>query len=137
MKIVQYKPMQITIDTLGFAEVFIDIIVQHGPPRPSQLDCTSRLSRYLKVLVFFVLLPGRQANYNLVLVVNLLKKMLRDKPMQIPIDVSRLFRLNYQWSRLSLHLQVLIPPILLSSWIAVTAHTSPYEEDIILCSRFN
>ena len=96
MKMIHYKPMQITMDALGFAEVFIDLIVRHGSPRPPRLDRTSRLNRYLKVLVFFVLLPGWQANYDLVLVVDLLKKMLRDEPLQIPIDVPRLPRLNYQ-----------------------------------------
>ena len=43
------------------AEVFIDLIVRHGPPRPPQLDHISRLSYCLKVLVFSVQLPRRQA----------------------------------------------------------------------------
>ena len=38
MKVVHYKSIQITIDALGFAEVFIDFIVRHGPPRPPQLN---------------------------------------------------------------------------------------------------
>ena len=70
------------IDAPGLAEVFIDLIVRHGLPWPPRLDCTSRLSCHLKVLVFFVLLPRRQANYNLVFVIDLLKKMLRDEPVQ-------------------------------------------------------
>ena len=69
MKMIHYKLIQITIDALGLAEIFIDLIVQHGPPRPPRLDCTLVLSCYLKVLVFFVLLPRRQANYNSTLVV--------------------------------------------------------------------
>ena len=42
-----------------------------------------RFSFYLKVLIFFVLLPRRQANYNLILIVDRLKKMLRNKLVQI------------------------------------------------------
>ena len=49
------------IDILGPAEVFIDLIVRHGPPRSPQLDRTLRLSRHLKVLVFFMLLLTHQA----------------------------------------------------------------------------
>ena len=90
MKMVHYKPMQITRDALGLAEVFMDLIVRHGPPRPPRLDCTSRLSHHLKVLVFFVLLPRRQANYDSILIVDRLKKILRDEPVQIPIDAPRL-----------------------------------------------
>ena len=91
MKMVHYKPMQITRDALGLAEVFMDLIVRHGPPRPPRLDCTSRLSRYLKVLVIFLLLPGRQANYDSILVVvDRLRKMLRNEPVQITIDAPAL-----------------------------------------------
>ena len=86
---VHYKTAQM-IDTFGPAEVFIDLIVPYGPPWPPQLDRILRLSRYLKVLVFFVLLPKRQANYNSILVVDRLKKILRDESMQIPIDAPRL-----------------------------------------------
>ena len=68
---------------LPIAEVFIDLIVRHGPPRPPRLYRTLRLSRHLKVLVFFMLLPRRQANYDLILVVDRIKKMLRDEPVQI------------------------------------------------------
>ena len=59
-KMIHNKPMQM-IDAPGLAEVLIDLIVRHSPPRPPQLDYTSRLSCHLKVLVFFVLLPRRQA----------------------------------------------------------------------------
>ena len=86
---VHYKLAQI-IDIFGPAEVFIDLIVRHGPPWPPRLDCILRLSCYLKVLVFFVLLPKRQANYDSILVVNWLRKILRNEPVQIPIDAPRL-----------------------------------------------
>ena len=87
MKMVHYKPIQITRDALGLTEVFMDLIVRHGPPLPPRLNCTLRLSCYLKVLVFFVLLPGRQANYDSILiVVDRLWKMLRNEPVQITID---------------------------------------------------
>ena len=82
MKRVHSKPARM-IDAPGLAEVFIDFTVRHGPPWPPRLDCTSRLSRQLKVLVFFVLVPRRQANYDSILVVDRLKKMLRDEPVQI------------------------------------------------------
>ena len=49
------------MNALGLAEVFIVLTVRHIPPRPPQLDCTLRLNRHLKVLVFSVLLPRRQA----------------------------------------------------------------------------
>ena len=85
------KPVQIPIDAPGLAEVFIDLVVGHGPPRPPRLNRTSRLGRHLKVLVFFVLLPRRQVNYDSILViVDRLKKILRDEPVQIPIDAPRL-----------------------------------------------
>ena len=45
---------------------------------------------FRRFLAFFVLLPRRQANYDLILVVNHLKKMLHDEPVQIPIDAPRL-----------------------------------------------
>ena len=50
-KMVHYKPVQITINAPGLAEVFIDLVVRHGPPRPPRLNCTSRLSCHLKVLI--------------------------------------------------------------------------------------
>ena len=68
---------------LPIAEVFIDFIVQHGLLRPPWLYCTLRFSCHLKVLIFFELLPRRQANYNLILVVDRLKKMLHDKLVQV------------------------------------------------------
>ena len=37
IKIIYYKLIQITMDALGLAKVFIDLIVQHSPPWPSQL----------------------------------------------------------------------------------------------------
>ena len=84
---VHYKPVQLTINASGLVEVLIVLIVGHSPPRPPQLNCTSRLSRHLKVLIFFVLLPRRQANYDSILVVVVrLKKMLRNEPVQIMID---------------------------------------------------
>ena len=88
-KIVHSKPAQM-IDAPGLTEVFIDLTVRHGPPRPPWLDCTIRLSRHLKVLVFSVLLPRRQANYDSILIVDRLKKILRDEPVQIPIDAPGL-----------------------------------------------
>ena len=83
IKMIHYKPVQITIDAPGLTEIFIDLIVRHGPPRPPRLDRTLRLSCHLKVLVFFVLLPRRQANYDSILIVDRLKKMLRDESVQI------------------------------------------------------
>ena len=88
-KMVHSKPAQM-IDAPGLAEVFIDLTVRHGLPWPPRLDCTSRLSCHLKVLVFSVLLPRRQANYDSILVVDRLKKMLRNESVQIPIDAPRL-----------------------------------------------
>ena len=44
----------------------------------------------LEVLAFFVLLPSRQVNYELILVVVDRKDMLHDEPVQIPIDAPRL-----------------------------------------------
>ena len=44
---------------------------------------------------------------------------LHNQLMQIRIDVSRLPRLDYQQLRLSLHFQVLIPPVPLSNPITV------------------
>ena len=59
------------VDAPRLAEVFIDLTVQHGPPQPSWLDCTSRLSRHVKVLVFSMLRPRHQANYDSIrLIVN-------------------------------------------------------------------
>ena len=37
-----------------------------------------------------MLLPRRQANYDSILIVDRLKKILRDEPVQIPIDAPRL-----------------------------------------------
>ena len=84
-KMIHYKPVQM-IDAPGLAEVFIDLIVR----RPPRLDRTSRPSHHLKVLVFFVLLPRRQANYDSILIVDRLKKILRNEPVQIPIDAPGL-----------------------------------------------
>ena len=58
---IYYKPEQITINAPGLAEVFIVVTVRHVPPRPPRLDYTLRLNRHLKVLVFSMLLPRRQA----------------------------------------------------------------------------
>ena len=80
---VHNKPVQITIDAPGLAEVLIDLIVWHGLPQPLWLDRTSRLNRYLKVLFLFVLRLRRQTNYNPIYVIDRLKKMLRDEPVQI------------------------------------------------------
>ena len=66
---VHNKPVQITIDAPGLAEVFIVLIVGHSPPRPPRLNCTSRRSCQPKVLAFFVLLPKRQPNYDLILII--------------------------------------------------------------------
>ena len=57
-RMVHYKPVQIKINAPGLVEVFIDLVVRYSPPRPPRLNCTSRLSCNLKVLVFFVLLSG-------------------------------------------------------------------------------
>ena len=114
-KMIHYKPVQMS-DALGFAEVLIDLIVWHGPPRPPRLDHTSRLSHYLKVLFFFVLQLRRQTNYDLILVII----GLQNKPMQISCctrasgDNFRSCNLintisQTQQPRLSLHLQVLVP----------------------------
>ena len=69
------------MDALGLMEVFIDLLVQQGLPRPPWLDRILRLNCYLKVLDFFVLLLRCQINYNLIFVVDRLKKMLRNKPV--------------------------------------------------------
>ena len=58
---VYYKPLQTTIDAPGLAEIFIDLTVWHDLPQPLWLNCTSRLNCHLKVLVFSMLLPRRQA----------------------------------------------------------------------------
>ena len=109
------------INASGLAEVFIVLIVRHSPPRPPRTNCTSRLSCHLKVLVFFVLLPRRQANYDSILVVvDRLKKMLRNEPVQITIDAPRLLQLDHQRLKLSLHLQVLVPAVPLAGSAEVT-----------------
>ena len=65
-------------------------------------------------------------NYNSILViVGWLTKMIHYKPVQITIDAPRLPRLDCQRLRLSLHLQVLVPPVPLSSSTAVTTYASP------------
>ena len=65
---------------------------------------------------------------SILVVVDRLKKMLRDEPVQILIDAPRLPRLDCQRLRLSLHLQVLVPPVPLSSSTAVTAKASPTKK---------
>ena len=131
------------IDALGLTEVFIDLTVYHNLPQPLRLDCTLRLSCHLKVLVFFVLLPRRQANYNSIHVVDRLKKMLRNEPVQISRctwaseDKFRRFSLISRSSRPSKKTRSLPPssgsPIATfrlgcnytpSSSTAVAAHTS-------------
>ena len=58
---------------------------------PLRFNCQhSRPGLHLKFLVFFMLLPQHQENYNLIFVIDRLKMMLHDEPMQIPIDVPRL-----------------------------------------------
>ena len=67
----------------------------------------------------------KNTNYDSILiVVDRLKKMLRDGPVQIPIDAPRLPRLNRQRLRLSLYLQVLTPLVPLMSSTAVTTNAS-------------
>ena len=67
---VLYKPVQITINAPGLAEVFIDLIVRHGPPRPPRLNCTLRLSSHDPILV----------------IVDRLTKMVYYEPVQMTID---------------------------------------------------
>ena len=49
-KMVHSKPAQM-IDAPELAEIFIDLIVWHSIPQPPQLNCTSRLSFHLQILV--------------------------------------------------------------------------------------
>ena len=57
----------------------------------------------------------KNTSYNLILLI----VGLHNQPVQIRIDASRLSRLNCQQLRLSLHLQVLVPPVPLLSLITV------------------
>ena len=72
----------------------------------------------------------KDASYDsLLVVVDWLTKMVHSKPAQM-IDSPRLHRLNRQQLRLSLHLQVLVHPVLLSSSTAVSTYTSPAKISI-------
>ena len=65
----------------------------YSPTRPTTASPTRLYFEahcHLKVLVFSVLLPRRQANYDSTLVVvDRLWKILRDEPVQIPIEAPR------------------------------------------------
>ena len=61
---------------------FINLVIRYSPTQSLQLNNTSKFSYYLKVLVFFILLPRRKANYNSIFVIfNCFKKMLHNKLM--------------------------------------------------------
>ena len=100
-------PMQITINAPGLAEVFIDLVVRHGPPQPPRLDHRRlRLSLHFQVLVPAVPISGSVAVTRLRAhrtrpprgrlsstfraQIDRLMELVYDEPVQLTIDTPRL-----------------------------------------------